>query len=255
MMVPACEADPTPPSPVATASATSTVAPTATPSPTPSPLPSPTSTPTPTPVPSPVPAATLPPCDWARVERVIDGDTIVVELDGRLEHVRYIGVDAPESGGPRGGEPFGDEAATRNVQLLSGGQVCLERDITDRDRYDRLLRYAWLPDGRLVEEQLLRDGLAVVVTYPPDVKYLEERHLPAQQEARAARRGLWAEVEPATVVGGIQPPPCYVPGRNTCNCSDFATQEDAQAFHTAYDPADVNRLDGDRNGLVCESLP
>lgn len=226
-------------------------APTASPSPTPRPSQTPTAAATPTPA----PATTLPACDWARVDRVVDGDTIVVELDGRLEHVRYIGVDAPESGGPGGHEPFGDEAAARNAQLLSGGRVCLERDITDRDRYGRLLRYAWLPDGRLVEEQLLRDGLAVVVTYPPDVKYLEGRHLPAQQEARAARRGLWAEVEPVTAVGGIGPPPCYVPGRNTCNCSDFATQQEAQAFHTAYDPADVNRLDGDRDGLVCESLP
>lgn len=198
---------------------------------------------------------TLPPCDRADVVRVVDGDTIVVSIDGRQERVRYIGVDAPETGPAGDAEPFGDEATAMNKALLDGGRVCLERDISDRDRYGRLLRYAWLLDGRLVEEELLREGLAFVVTYPPDVKYVESLHLPAQAAARDARRGIWAEVEPVAIIGGVEPPRCHVPGRNTCNCGDFSTQADAQAFHDAYDGDDISRLDGDGNGIVCESLP
>lgn len=156
------------------------------------------------------------------------------------------------------GRPLTFTPCCRSVRPQASTGVARGRRIgvrCGRSSYDRLLRYAWLPDGRLVEEELLRDGFAMVVTYPPDVKYLDNRLLPAQEEARTARRGLWAEVEPVTVVGRVEPPACYVPGRNTCNCGDFATHADAQAFHETFDPGDINRLDGDGNGIVCESLP
>lgn len=137
-------------------------------------------------------AVVLPPCEWAEVDRVVDGDTIVVLLDGEAGRVRYTGIDTPESVAPgQPVEPFGHEASAANEALLAGGWVCLERDVSDHDRFDRLLRYPWLPDGRLVSEELLRQGLATVVTFPPDVKYHESRLLPAQEDARAARRGVW----------------------------------------------------------------
>lgn len=135
----------------------------------------------------------LPACDWAKVVRVTDGDTIRVKLDGREERVRYIGVDTPEvAGSPAGAEPFGAEASKANREMVEDERVCLERDITERDRYGRLLRYVWLADGTLVNEELLRLGLAQVITYPPDVKYVESRYLPAQDEAQAAGRGMWS---------------------------------------------------------------
>lgn len=135
------------------------------------------------------PVADLPPCEWATVVRVIDGDTIVVQLAGREQRVRYIGVNTPEISGPR--QPFGPEAAARNRELVGGQRVCLERDVSETDRYGRLLRHPWLADGRLVSEQLVLEGFAQVSTFPPDVKYQESRFLPAQEEARLAGRGLW----------------------------------------------------------------
>jgi micrococcal nuclease len=135
----------------------------------------------------------LPVCDWAQVVKVTDGDTIRVKLDGREERVRYIGVDTPEvAGSPGGAEPFGAEASRANAEMVEDERVCLERDISERDRYGRLLRYVWLADGTLVNEELLRLGLAQVSTYPPDVRYVESRYLPAQDEAQAAGQGMWS---------------------------------------------------------------
>lgn len=136
------------------------------------------------------PTVVLPPCEWVDVVRVIDGDTIVAEVGGQQERVRYIGMDTPEVSPA---EAFGPEATERNRELLEDGEVCLERDISERDRYDRLLRYAWLRDGRMVNEVLLAEGLAVVATFPPDVKYAERRFLPAQRKAREEGLGLWVE--------------------------------------------------------------
>ncbi|MBK6661762.1 MAG: thermonuclease family protein [Thermoflexaceae bacterium] len=141
---------------------------------------------------TPAAAATLPACQWADVSRVVDGDTIVVRIAGTEDRVRYIGVDTPETVDPRKPvQAFGPEATALNKSLVQGQRVCLEKDITDRDRYGRLLRYVWLADGRLVNEELLLAGFATVVTYPPDVKYVESRYLPAQRAAREAGRGLW----------------------------------------------------------------
>lgn len=133
-------------------------------------------------------------CDWATVRSVTDGDTIRVDFDGgpANQPVRYIGVDAPETVAPGVPvQPFGQEASRENARLLAGGRVCLERDVSEHDRYNRLLRYAWLPDGTMVNEALVLAGLATVDTFPPDVKYVE-RFITAQHAAREAGRGMWA---------------------------------------------------------------
>jgi micrococcal nuclease len=72
--------------------------------------------------------------------------------------------------------------------------VCLERDLSERDRYGRLLRYAWLEDGRMVNEVLVLEGFAVTDTVPPDVKYVD-RFTAAQAAAREAERGIWKASE------------------------------------------------------------
>ncbi len=115
------------------------------------------------------------------MERVIDGDTIVLQGG---ERVRYIGIDAPEMG-----EPWGEEAKMANTRLVAGKRVHLERDISDRDRYDRLLRYVYA-DGVLVEGELVRLGLAKARAYPPDTRY-RERLQALEEEARQAGRGVW----------------------------------------------------------------
>ena len=104
--------------------------------------------------------------------------------------MRLILVDTPEVGDNL--ECFGDEA-TRFVEgLLSpGARVRLERDVSETDRFGRLLRYVYLDDGRMLNELLVAEGYANVVTFPPDLRYLD-RLREAERSAREARRGLWS---------------------------------------------------------------
>jgi micrococcal nuclease len=138
------------------------------------------------------------PLEAARVLRVIDGDTIVVDRGRGPERVRYIGIDAPETVDPaRPVEPMGPEASRANAALVAAKTVYLEKDVSETDRYSRLLRYVWLKDPTqptgwlLVNLVLVAAGYAQVATYPPDVRYAHLFRV-AQQEARASRRGLWA---------------------------------------------------------------
>lgn len=124
--------------------------------------------------------------------RVVDGDTIVVDIDGKEYKVRYIGIDTPETVHPS--KPvgyFGKEASAKNKELALNKKVQLEKDITDKDKYGRLLRYVYV-DDIMVNEELVRLGYATAYTYPPDVKYVY-KFLQAEREARAAKRGLWSE--------------------------------------------------------------
>lgn len=132
------------------------------------------------------------PTQRARVIRVIDGDTIEVAINGRLYHVRYIGIDTPEV--YFGVERMGPEASAANKRLVDGRRVVLERDVSQTDRYGRLLRFVWLrrADGWLfVNAELLREGYAQITTYPPDVKYADTVFLRAERLARRHDRGLW----------------------------------------------------------------
>lgn len=122
------------------------------------------------------------------VKRVVDGDTI--ELDNG-EKVRYIGINTPESVDPRRKvECFGKEASVYNKELVEGKEVRLERDISERDTYGRLLRFVYLEDGTFVNEVLVREGYAFVSTYPPDV-VKQDIFRQAELEARNEKRGLW----------------------------------------------------------------
>jgi micrococcal nuclease len=126
----------------------------------------------------------------AQVVRVVDGDTIIVRLQGRDYRVRYIGINTPESADPRREvQCFGREAAARNRELVEGKTVWLERDVSETDQYGRLLRYVFV-EGRMVNAELVREGYARAVTFPPDVRYAELFRA-LEREAREARRGLW----------------------------------------------------------------
>jgi hypothetical protein len=109
----------------------------------------------------------------------------------------------------------------------------------------------------MVGEALVFSGLARIATFPPDVKYVDTRLLPAQAKARSEHAGMWIDAvdEPSPPAGGGPPPACSAPGKNSCNCADFSTRAAAQAFHAAYDPADTNKLDTNGDVVVCESLP
>jgi micrococcal nuclease len=126
----------------------------------------------------------------ARVTHVSDGDTITVELNGRSEDVRLIGIDTPETVDPD--EPvqcFGPEASAFTHSRLEGATIELEPGAEQRDAYGRLLAYIYL-DGRLYNAELARRGLARPLTIEPN-----DAHAPLFERlaARAARdsRGLW----------------------------------------------------------------
>ena len=140
----------------------------------------------------------------ARVIRVVDGDTVEVEITGRTEGpgvgdtqvgsdypVRLIGIDTPESVKP--GSPvecFGKEASAAAAALLEGQEVRLVKDVENTDRYDRLLRYVYLED-ELANARLVINGYAHAYTYPPNVRH-SELLVQLQAQAREEARGLWS---------------------------------------------------------------
>ena len=124
----------------------------------------------------------------ARLASVVDGDTIDVLIDGKQETVRYIGIDTPERGQP------GYRAATEaNERLLGGGDLYLVADASDRDRYGRLLRYIYTTDGQMVNREMVAQGWAQPVEYPPDIRYAAELRA-AALEAANADLGFWGAV-------------------------------------------------------------
>lgn len=120
----------------------------------------------------------------AEVVSVTDGDTLRVAVDGTEEPVRLIGIDAPERGAC-----YAVEATAALRELVEGEQVALESDTSDRDRYDRLLRYVHV-DGTHVNATLVREGFAVARRYPPDTGRAEELEA-AEATARSEQVGLW----------------------------------------------------------------
>jgi endonuclease YncB( thermonuclease family) len=226
--------------------------------PTNEPVPTNTLVPTNTPAPSSTP---IPPTDTATPEgpqpergsvtNVVAGDTIEVSIDGQVYRVRYIGMDTPENG-----EPYFQEATNYNSQLVSGQTVMLVKDVSDTDPFDRLLRYVYLQDGTFVNAELVRQGFALVATYPPDVAH-SRTFASLESEAQAAGRGLWS-------LPPTEPPPTLAPDEvcgcsgNLYQCSHFSTHNEAQACHDYCFAAvgfDIHSLDGNDDGQACESLP
>jgi len=128
------------------------------------------------------------------VSKVIDGDTIELESG---QTVRLIGIDTPETVDVR--RPvgcFGKEASEESKKLMVGKWVILQKDVSETDKYGRLLRYVYLSleEGQtlFVNDYLVREGFAKVLTYPPDVKFNEQFRL-AEKEAREHERGLWGK--------------------------------------------------------------
>jgi micrococcal nuclease len=126
----------------------------------------------------------------AVVTRVVDGDTVEVDLGGEIEDVRYIGVDTPETVKP--GAPvdcFGPQASSFNHRLVEGRRVRLVFGVEHRDQYGRLLAYVYL-GKRFVNAELIRRGLAETLTIPPNDRFAGRLK---QLEIAAARagRGLW----------------------------------------------------------------
>lgn len=139
------------------------------------------------------------------VTEIVDGDTIHCKEDGEILNVRLIGIDAPESklnpktknDAERSSQDvetimkMGRKATSFVKSHLSTGEtVKLEFDIQKQDRYGRTLAYLYLPDGSMLNELIVREGYAQVMTIPPNVKF-QELFLTAQKDARENKRGLW----------------------------------------------------------------
>lgn len=131
------------------------------------------------------------------VTKVYDGDTFQIKVDGQAVSVRLIGIDTPETIDPR--RPvgcFGKKASDETKRLIEGKVVTLSKDVSETDKYNRLLRYVFLPisggESLFINDYLIRQGFAKSLTYPPDVKY-NDRFLAAEKEARENLRGLWGE--------------------------------------------------------------
>lgn len=131
--------------------------------------------------PAPVPSD---PGVTGNVTEVIDGDTVGVTYNGLRESVRLLGIDTSETG-----EAFSAEATAALSRLVTGKTVRLEFDIVPRDQYDRLLAFVWV-GSTTANAEMLRLGLATLYTVPPNVMYVEVLRA-AQDEAQAARRGMW----------------------------------------------------------------
>lgn len=132
-----------------------------------------------------------------QVVEVFDGDTIAVRgTNNQVDKVRFIGIDTPEKDHPR--KPvqcFSYEATGHLKELLGDSDIKLEADPTNtnRDRYDRLLRYVYLPDGTLLNAKMIEDGYAFAYTSFPVTKM--DEFLRLEKEAREANRGLWGSCE------------------------------------------------------------
>lgn len=132
-----------------------------------------------------------------RVVKFDDGDTIVVDMNGTHETIRFIGVDTPETHDPRKAvQCYGNAASEFTKNLIGDSSVRLEADPlnTNRDRYNRLLRYIYLPDGTLVNAEIIKQGYGFAYLGFPFSKQDEFRQY--QHDAMAANAGLWNECSP-----------------------------------------------------------
>lgn len=145
------------------------------------------------------PIAAQPIDENATVIKIVDGDTIDVLVNTNTYRVRYIGIDTPETG-----ECYYTEAKNANGTWVNGQTVRMERDISNVDRYDRLLRYIYLADGRMVNELLVREGFAFSKRYAPDTKNAALFDA-AQIDAAKARSGMWTACNLPSVSGDMKP--------------------------------------------------
>lgn len=202
-----------------------------------------------------------------KVIKVVDGDTLSLSINGQTETIRLIGINTPETVDPRKPvECFGKQASDKAKSLLSGQEVALETDPSqgERDKYGRLLGYIFLSDGTFFNKLMIQEGYAYEYTYNVPYKYQVEFKQVAQ-EAKLAKRGLWADdacASPGVSTKIVQPvvDPVnsgqYVCSYNAYNCSDFSSQAEAQTTFEACGGTgnDIHQLDRDGDGRVCESL-
>jgi endonuclease YncB( thermonuclease family) len=195
--------------------------------------------------------------ETAKVTRVIDGDTIEVNINSQAYRVRYIGVDTPEQN-----QPFYSDATAINKQLVLNKTVTLVKDVSESDQFNRLLRYVIVGDT-FVNLALVTDGYAVAATYPPDIA-CASTFATAQGVARSQEVGLWRPTATPYVVapsgGGSSsgngnggncssayPTVCIPPPPPDLDCPDIPYKN----FQVL--PPDPHNFDRDHDGIGCET--
>ncbi len=212
------------------------------------------------------------------VSRVVDGDTLTVEMNGKQEVLRLIGINTPETVDPRKPvECFGKEASTEAKEILTGKKVHLESDSSqgERDKYNRLLRYVFLEDGTNFNKLMIEAGYAYEYTYNTPYKYQKE-FKEAQKKAEGNKRGLWADgtcggqlnkpntqptpVAPTSsqdnVVQNKVSPPVTTGSTNAyvCNCSKTCAQMSSCAeAQYQLNTCGCSKRDADHDGVACDS--
>lgn len=172
-----------------------------------------------------------------KVTYIVDGDTLDINTG---ERVRLVCIDTPERG-----EYYYSEAKNYLSSLVLNEEVELIKDVSEIDRYGRLLRYIYL-NGDFINELIVKNGYARAYPYSPDTSLCPQIQ-EAEDYAKENNLGIWAEQEPEQT-GNI------ICSYNAYNCADFSTHAEAQAVFE-YCGSDVHRLDRDNDGSACETLP
>jgi micrococcal nuclease len=201
------------------------------------------------------------------VTRVVDGDTIELETGDK---VRYIGIDTPETKHPtKDVECYGKEASLKNKELVEGKEVRLEKDVSETDRYGRLLRYVYVGD-LFVNYELVAEGYAQSSSYPPDIKH-QDKFKEAEAEARKKEKGLWSSicdiyVSPTPTlttklldkVETIVTPTIVkttTGGSYSCSCSKTCSQmSSCEEAYYQLNNCGCSVRDGDHDGVPCEVI-
>lgn len=178
----------------------------------------------------------------ATISRVVDGDTVQLSTG---EKVRFVGVNTPESTTRH--ETYGKEASNYTTSKLQGKSVWLQKDVSETDRYGRLLRIIWLaiPTNDMDENEirskmfnadLVLNGYAEPSTYPPDVKY-SDSFVKFAREARTANKGLWAYGANGTTKGDLDPKNSTSASASSSTSSSSSTQSSSSAPAASAAPA------------------
>jgi micrococcal nuclease len=210
---------------------------------------------------------------YVKVTNVVDGDTFKIESG---ETVRMIGIDTPETVHPsKPVQCYGKEASLKTQELIEGKEIKLEKDVSEKDKYGRLLRYVYLGDIFL-NEYLVREGYAMSSSYPPDIKY-QDKFVGAQKKAQEENKGLWSPSacptttpKPTVTPKPATPKPVtttyYTPvpttqtsggtsgGSSVCNCSKTCSQMSSCAeAQYQLNVCGCSARDADDDGIACDS--